>query len=146
MVLSPIEPVAPSTVMLRTASFVALLFRNGTALIVSPKLKRSPNQKAAADAIETAAHQAQNRRQHNGRNIAVEAVQQAAMSGNDVAGILDAEAPLHRGFEEITELRGHRQHGADQHDRYNFARSRGSPSGGDHQAADEATDGAGPGL
>ena len=31
------------------------------------------------------------------------------MAGDDVARILHAEAPLYRGFEQITKLRGHRQ-------------------------------------
>ena len=35
----------------------------------------------------------------------VEPIHQSAMAGNEMAGILDAGAPLHRGFEEIAELR-----------------------------------------
>jgi hypothetical protein len=48
-VLSPIEPVAPRTVMLRRLDAAGLLFRRGTALI------KSPNHKTAADAICAAA-------------------------------------------------------------------------------------------
>jgi len=48
-VLSPIEPVAPSTLTLRTADAAGLLLRKGTGLIVSP------NHKTAADAIHAAA-------------------------------------------------------------------------------------------
>jgi hypothetical protein len=45
MVLSPMEPVAPSTVTVRASATGTLLFRNGTALIISP------NHKTAANAI-----------------------------------------------------------------------------------------------
>src|SRR3954471_5801791 len=144
MVLSPIEPVAPSTVMLRTASAVALLFRNGTALILSPH--RSPNHKTAADAVEAAPHQAQNRREHNGGDIAVEAIEQPAMPGNDVAGILDAEMPFHGGFKEVAELRDDRQRGTNEHDWYNIACAGRGPGCGYREAADKAADGARPGL
>src|SRR6202012_4896624 len=97
MVLSPIEPVAPRTVTDRTAEAAALLLRNGTALIASP------NHKTASDAIGAAAEKAENRRHDDGCNKSVQAVQEAAMAGNDVARILHAEPPLHRGFEEIAE-------------------------------------------
>ena len=80
MVDSPIEPVAPSTVMLRTSARPALLFRNGTALMFSPKistgqLRRSPNQKTAADAFKAAAQQTENCGKDNCRDIAVQTVQ-----------------------------------------------------------------------
>src|SRR5262245_5816984 len=103
MVLSPIEPVAPSTVTLRTAPAAALLLRNGTALIASP------NHKTAADAIGATPQEPQNRRQRDGCDKPVEAIEQPAMTGNDLARILDAEAALHRRFEEIAKLRNHRQ-------------------------------------
>ena len=69
MVLSPIEPVAPSTVTLRTADPAALLLRNGTALMLSP------NHKTAAGAIHAAPHNAQNRGQDNGGDKPVKAIQ-----------------------------------------------------------------------
>src|SRR3569833_713362 len=116
MVLSPIEPVAPSTVMLRTAAAVALLFRKGTALILSPH--RSPDYKAAADAIQATPHQAQNSRKYNRGDIAVEAIKQPAMPGDNVAGILDAKMPFHGRFEEIADLGDKRQGGTNSHDRY----------------------------
>ncbi|GLH75904.1 hypothetical protein SSBR45G_08120 [Bradyrhizobium sp. SSBR45G] len=80
MVESPIEPVAPSTVMLRTSAAPALLFRNGTALMFSPKIstgesRRSPNQKSAADPVEAAAQQTEDRGDDDCRDIAVQAVQ-----------------------------------------------------------------------
>src|SRR4051812_6020545 len=105
MVLSPIEPVAPRTVTVRTAEAEALLLRNGTALIVSP------NHKTAADAIGTTAQEPENGRQNDGRDKPVQPVHQPAMAGNDVAGILDPETPFHRGFEEVAELRCSRENG-----------------------------------
>src|SRR5581483_11934063 len=102
------EPVAPSTVTLRTAPAAALLLRRGTALIVSP------NHKSGSGATRAAAQNSENRRQHDRRDIAVEAVHQPAMAGDDVAGVLHAEAALDGGFEEIAELRGYGQGGGDQ--------------------------------
>src|SRR3954452_23493943 len=103
MVLSPMEPVAPRTVTDRTADAAALLLRNGTALIFSP------NHKTAADAIGAAAQEPNNRRHGDGGHKSIQTVQQPAMTGNDLAGILDAKAPLDRGFEEVAELRNHRK-------------------------------------
>jgi hypothetical protein len=69
MVLSPIEPVAPRTVTVRTADAAALLLRKGTALIVSP------NHKTAADAIGAAAKEPENRRHDDGCDKSVQAIQ-----------------------------------------------------------------------
>src|SRR3982074_3980272 len=98
MVLSPIEPVAPRTVTARTADAAVLLLRNGTALMLSP------NHKTAADAIHATPQKAENRRQHDRGDGSVETIKQPAMPGNDVAGVLDAETPVHRGFEQIAQL------------------------------------------
>src|SRR5258707_3485818 len=103
MVLSPIEPVAPSTVTVRAPDSTALLLRNGTALIVSP------NHKTAADAIGAATQEPEKCRQDDGCDKPIQPVHQPAMAGNDVAGILYAETPLHGGFEEIAELRRDRE-------------------------------------
>jgi len=68
-VLSPMEPVAPSTVTLRMAAeAAALLLRKGTALIVSP------NHKTAADAIRAMPQKSENRRQHDGRDKSVQPI------------------------------------------------------------------------
>src|SRR4029077_19396066 len=99
MVLSPIEPVAPRTVTVRTADAAAGLLRNGTALIFSP------NHKTAADAIRATPQKPENRRHDDGCDKSVQAVQQTAMTGDDVAGILHAKPPLHGGLKEIAELR-----------------------------------------
>jgi hypothetical protein len=69
MVLSPIDPVAPKTVTLRTSEATTLLFRNGTALI------GSPNHKTAADAIRAVPQQAENCRHHDGCDKPVQPVQ-----------------------------------------------------------------------
>src|SRR5258705_10169174 len=111
MVLSPMEPVAPRTVTVRTAEAAALLLRNGTALIVSP------NHKTAADAIGTTAQEPENGRQDDGRDKSIQPVHQPAMAGNDVAGILDPETPLHGGFEEIADPPGDRENGGRDHHR-----------------------------
>ena len=91
---------------MRTAEAAALLLRNGTALI------SSPNHKTAADAIGAAAQKTKNRRHRDGCDKPIQPIQQPAMAGNDLAGILDAEAPLDRGLEEIAELRNHRKNAA----------------------------------
>src|SRR3954451_22063890 len=109
MVLSPMEPVAPRTETVRTADAAALLLRNGTALIFSP------NHKTAANAIGATPQEAKKRRRGDGCDKSVQAVQQPAMAGNDLAGILDAKAPLHRRFEEVAELRNHRKGAAYHH-------------------------------
>jgi hypothetical protein len=103
MVLSPIEPVAPSTETVRTADAVALLLRNGTALIVSP------NHKTAANAIGAAPQEPKKSRKGDRCDKPVQPIQEPAVAGNDLAGILDAETTLYRGFEQIAELRNHRK-------------------------------------
>src|SRR5690349_23091993 len=116
MVESPIEPVAPSTVTLRTASPAALLLRKGTALIMSP------NHKAAADAVGTIPQTSQNSRHDNGSNETVEAIHQTAMAGNKVAGILDAEAAFDGRFEQVAELGDDRERSADRNQGHGFER------------------------
>src|SRR2546423_14211897 len=118
MVLSPIEPVAPRTVTDRTADAAALLLRNGTALIFSP------NHKTAADAIDTTPQEPKNSSHNDGCNKPVQTIQQPAMAGNDVAGILDAKTPLPGGLEEIAELGDGRENPAEQHPRARFAENR----------------------
>src|SRR4030081_221119 len=117
MVLSPIEPVAPRTVTERTAKAAALLLRKGTALM------SSPNHKTAADAIGATPQKSENRRDDHRGHEPVETVQQAAMAGNDVAGILDAETPFHRGFKQIAKLRSDRENRAQQPHRPGFSRT-----------------------
>src|SRR6202041_642241 len=73
IVLSPMEPVAPSTVTERTA-VAALLLRKGTALIPSP------NHKTAANAIRAAPQKAEKCRQNDGGDEAVKTVHKPAMA------------------------------------------------------------------
>jgi hypothetical protein len=68
MVLSPMEPVAPSTVTVRASPTGTLLFRNGTALIFSP------NHKTAADAIRAAPEKTENGRYDDGRDKSIQAI------------------------------------------------------------------------
>src|ERR1700685_1374277 len=103
MVLSPIEPVAPSTLTERTPEAAALLLRNGTALMFSP------NHKTAADAIHAAPQKAENRSHCDRGDKAVRRINHPAMPGNEVAGILDAKAPFHRRLKEIAKLGGDRK-------------------------------------
>src|SRR6202030_1942748 len=140
MVLSPIEPVAPSTLTVRTADAAALLLRNGTALIFSP------NHKTAADAIHATPQNAENRRHDDRRDVSVETVQQAAMARNDVAGVLDAEAAFHCGFKQIAELGRNRQNRPQKHQRTGFAETKRRKAQGDQQARRKAADRASPGL
>src|ERR1700754_2420710 len=116
MVLSPIEPVAPRTVTARTAETATLLLRTGTALM------SSPNHKTAADAIDAAAQNPDQRRQHDRVDEPVETVEQPAMARNDLAGILHAEPAFDRRLKEIAELRGNRQDRAEQQQRTHFAK------------------------
>ena len=69
MVLSPIEPVAPSTVTVRTADAAALLLRNGTALIISP------NHKTAADAIGATPQKPEKSRHGDGCDKSIQPIQ-----------------------------------------------------------------------
>jgi hypothetical protein len=68
MVLSPIEPVAPSTLTVRAAAAAGLLLRKGTALIVSP------NHKTAADAIGAAPQKAEKCRHDDGCDKTIQAI------------------------------------------------------------------------
>src|SRR4051794_30657466 len=97
------EPVAPRTVTARTADAGALLFRNGTALMLSP------HHKTATDAIHATPQKAQEGRENDGGNETVQTIQQAAMTRNQMTGILNAETPLNGGFEEIARLGGNRE-------------------------------------
>jgi hypothetical protein len=69
MVLSPMEPVAPSTLTVRTEDAAALLLRNGTALMFSP------NHKTAADAIHATPQKTENRRHDHRGDIPVKAIE-----------------------------------------------------------------------
>src|SRR5580704_14094091 len=111
MVLSPIEPVAPSTVTERTADATALLLRNGTPLMTSP------NHKTAADAIHAAPQKTENCRQNDRGDEAIETIEQAAVAGNDVAGVLDAKSAFHGGFEQIAQLGSDRERRGQQQNR-----------------------------
>src|ERR1700684_387474 len=140
MVLSPIEPVAPSTVTVRTADAAALLLRNGTALICSP------NHKTAADAIHAAPQKPENRGKYHRRHEAVEAVHQPAMAGNEVARILDAETPLYRGLQEIAKLGRDRECRAEQQYGACFGKAKRRKSSRYGQAHEKAAGSARPGL
>src|SRR5438094_2499626 len=138
MVLSPIEPVAPRTVTDRTADAAALLLRNGTALIFSP------NHKTAADAIGTTPQEPKNSSHNDGCDKPVQTIQQPAMTGNDVAGILDAETPLHGRLEEIAELGADRENRAQQDQRAGFAKIERGKSASHRQAGGKTANGARP--
>src|ERR1700744_4974551 len=115
MVLSPIEPVAPSTDTVRTAEAVALLLRNGTALIFSP------NHKTAADAIHARPQNSENRRQNHPGDESIKPIEKPPLARKPRGLILDAKAPVCRGLKEIAELRDDRQHGSDHEQRRDLA-------------------------
>src|SRR6202790_1227353 len=140
MVLSPIEPVAPSTVTARTADAGDLLLRNGTALIFSP------NHKTAADAIHAAPQRPENRCQHHRRDEAVETIEQPAMPGNDLAGVLDAETAFHSRLKKITELRNNGKRGTEHQQGAGSAEAERCKSCRDNKARCKAADRASPGL
>src|SRR3982074_2057025 len=140
MVLSPIEPVAPRTVTARTADAAALLLRNGTALMLSP------NHKTAADAIHATPQKPENRRQDDRGDESVETIHQSAMPGNDVAGVLDAETPFHRGLKQIAELGKKREDRAQQQQPAGLAKTKRRESSSDDQACGKPAHGSRPGL
>src|SRR3984885_11797495 len=140
IVLSPIEPVAPKTVTARTADAEALLLRNGTALIFSP------NHKTAADAIHAAPQKSQNRRQDHRRDKAVETIEQSAMSGNDLAGVLDVEPAFHCRFKQIAELGNNGKRCAQHQQGAGSGQTEHRKSRRDNKARSKAADGASPCL
>ena len=72
---------------------------------------------------------------------------QPAMTGNDLAGILDAETPFHRGFKEIAELRRNRKHRAPAAASGPvWPRPKRRKAGGDRKARDKTADRPRPGL
>src|SRR3954463_1374279 len=140
MVLSPIEPVAPSTLTLRTADVAARLFRKGTALICSP------NHKTAADAIDAAPHHTDQRGTDHRKHQAIEPIQQTAVAGNDMAGILHPETPLHRRLEKIAEVRKDGQFRGQKKQRQQPADAEPCECCGHSEAEYQAADGARPRL
>src|SRR5262245_1400971 len=68
------------------------------------------------------------------------------MAGADVARILDAEAPLYRGFEEIAKLGNHRQQRPQPQERSYFSCARRCKYRRHHEAAKKAANSARPGL
>src|SRR5215218_1622189 len=140
MVLSPMDPVAPSTVTVRTADTAALLLRSGTALMLSP------NHKTASDAIQAASQEANGGSQNDGEDEPVKTVQKPTVPRNDLARVLDAETPLHRGLQEVAELGSHRQHSSQHQDRDGLAQTEAHKTRRNGQARREAADRARPGL
>jgi hypothetical protein len=55
----------------------------------------SPNHKTAADAIRAVPQKSENCRQNDRGDKAVQTIKQAAVPGNDVAGVLDAKSAFH---------------------------------------------------
>src|SRR5262245_54869568 len=109
-VLPPIEPVAPSSVTLRTA--LAGLARTEDVFTDI----QSPYEKPARRRIEPAAHNANKRRRDHRGQIAIEPIHQPAMPRQDAAGILGVEVALERGFDQVTSLGNHRKYERDQGD------------------------------
>src|SRR5690242_2153278 len=72
----------------------------------------SPNQQAAAGARGIA--EGDKRRDDGGKQEAIDAVEQATMTGDEVTRILGSEAPLHGALEQITHLAREREHDAHQ--------------------------------
>src|SRR5271163_1373267 len=94
----PIEPVAPSN----TSRF-------GRAEPGAPAaFTWSPLKQSFRDPGPRRTHSGQDRGDGGRRDEPVEPIHQAAVARNESAGILDAGAPFHRGFEEISELGNNR--------------------------------------
>ena len=65
----------------------------------------SPTHKSVTDAIGIAKQKSEKHGEHDRRNKAVETIEQAAVTGNDLTGILDPESPFNRRFKQIARLR-----------------------------------------
>src|SRR5690242_749555 len=99
----PIEPVAPSNVTARSAGTADDCVRKrGTVM-------RSPQQQAVGCRAKAFMQDANSRRKDRGSDEAVDPVHHPAVAGNELAGILGAEATLHGGFEQIASLRDDRK-------------------------------------
>src|ERR1700753_4149990 len=122
------------------ADATALLLRNGTALIFSP------NHKTAADAIHAATQKTKNRSHDHRGNETVQPVQQPAMTGNDVTGVLDAEMPLYGGFKQIPQMRDNGERRTQQQQHPGSAEAACGKPGGDGNACYKAAESASPGL
>ena len=94
MVLAPIEPVAPKSDTVRIG-----LAACGTRRPGIHRRHGSPYHQAACRGVEPAAQQPDQRGRGRSRNEAVQPVHQAAVPGNQMAGVLDARTALERGFE-----------------------------------------------
>ena len=99
-----------------------------------------------ADAIRAATQKAENSSHDDGGHKAIQPVHQPAMSGNDVAGILDAKPAFDGGFKEIAKLRGDRKARGQEQQRYRFSDVECGKSRRDRKACDKAADCARPGL
>ena len=95
----PIDPVAPSKTR-RRGAFVAV----PKCFIGSVAVTRSPFETSRAQSRTPKIGAGQDRGERGRGDKRVEPIHQSAVARNKVAGILDAGAPFHRGFEEIAEL------------------------------------------
>src|SRR5665647_617465 len=113
-VLAPIDPVAPRIVMLRmlpAGSAAARASVDDTrSLGASPLgVMRSPYQQPARRVLETAAQHSDHAADKRRGPETVEPIHHPAVAGNEMAGIIGAEFALDPGFQQIAELRDHRQ-------------------------------------
>src|SRR5262252_10143068 len=98
-VLAPIEPVAPSSVTVRSTVDEPLhAAGKGSAFI------DSPHQQTTARGIEAAARQSDEHSHHAGRQETIETVHQPAVSGDEAARILGTEPALEERLEQIAAL------------------------------------------
>src|SRR5947208_877862 len=100
MVLAPTDPVAPRIVTARGTD-AAL----PGCLAVIP----SPYQDPAGRTADAAAQRADDHGRQHRRREAVETIHNSSMAGQDVARVLGPEPTLDGRFQEIAELRCHRQ-------------------------------------
>src|SRR6185437_9817438 len=127
-VLEPIEPVAPRMVRLRTSI-------------------RLPYQQAARGALQSAAREADQTAHERGGPEAIEPVHDAAVSRDETARVLDAEATLDRRLQEVAGLRRNRQQQGDGRDCRKIKRAGRLPGDGyDQGGAQCSANRAGPSL
>src|SRR5579863_864613 len=88
----------------------------------------------------------QKRQDNAGGEHGIHAVQHAAMSGDQTAGILVAEAALDQGFEQVPAMGGETEAKAEQHGEPDIETEEGDIKGEHDGGGDAAANGSGPGL
>src|SRR5262252_2169635 len=109
-VLSPMEPVAPSTEIrrgrtARVSISMATDVSGNTITFPSPDEQRASRGRRITQRDQAC--------KNRGGEKAVNAIEQSAVTGNELAHVLSSEAALHCALEEVPPLASKRKHNAD---------------------------------